>query len=120
MVEIIPEFIKASELFETEKQELMKKRKYRSVKSLLAFSEELVSKTSEICDAYGSGIIALGITDLIAARTKKPEEVFNKMLRYFENIDIVSNVNTESLRYKTAVCLSIYLDNHLTVNSIAI
>jgi hypothetical protein len=110
MVEAIDLYSKASEVFDVKKQDLITKRKYRSIKTLLAFSEDLVSETTKICDKYnGTGIIALGITDLIAARVREPDEIFNKMLVFFEEKGITTDVQTESLRYKSAVCLSIYL-----------
>ena len=103
-------FSKALKIFGSKKYELITEEEYKSVESLLNLSEKLVSETSKICKKYdNSGIIALGITDLITAKVENPESVFGRMLAFFKENGITTDVQTGSLRYKSAVCLSIYL-----------
>lgn len=117
MVEKLNGFIGATEIFDVEAQDFLEKRKYESVKALIDFSEELVSKTSSVCDAFGPGMVALGLTDMIAAQVEDPEKVFGEMLTFFEENGITTDVQTESPRYKSAVCLSVYLEKRLVANS---
>lgn len=113
MVEKVDGFSKASKIFEFEKHNLIVEEKYKSVETLLDSSRGLASKTTKICDAYGSGIIALGITDLIAAKVEDSDKVFDRMLSFFKENGITTDVQTESLRYRSAICLGIYLERQI-------
>ena len=113
MVEKIEGYSEAHKIFLEKRYEIVRGRLYDSVQSLLDFSEEITRKTLNASSVYNENCVALGVTDFIAARVEEPESVFKRMLAFFEENGITTNVQTDSLRYKSAVCLSIYLERKI-------
>jgi len=77
---------------------------------LLDFAERMTKKVPASYGILVNNMTALDITDTIAAWVKEPDKIFEGILACLEEKGITTDVQTISLRCKSAICLSIYLD----------
>lgn len=105
------DFSRASAFFAEEVEKMFRNKTYHDIDLLLIWSVQATEKTLSISDACGSAHVALTLSDRLSILEE--ENYFSNIIERCSELGIHSEVQTESLKYKAAVVISMYIDSNL-------
>ena len=84
---------------------------YNNTDELLEWSVQVTKESLSISDACRSAHVAITLSDMLSEL--EDENHFKKIIERCSQLVIVSEVQTESAKYRAAVVISMYIDSNL-------